>query len=293
MTAIGVGCPVEPVWQLLAGRVVAAYGELERLVRESDLEPDEPTNQAFTELVALCGHRPEAEVAAVLADARVRAVTQRLRQLCAAGEFRLERCWARRIAAAADPAGELRAFPYLDNYRALAALEVQSLSGLLAAGAGAGRALARVCVLGSGPLPLTALLLARGLGASVEAVDRDAEATALARAVLRRLPGGRRVLVCSGEAADFAGVSSADLVVLAALVGVDPVEKQGVLARVADQMRPGAVLLVRSAHRLRTLLYPPITVDELTAASAGLLRPLAEIRPMTEVVNSFLVAVRS
>lgn len=286
MTAVGLGSSVPE-------RVIALHGELERLVRESGLEPGERTDRVFADLVALCGHRPEPEAAAVLADPRVGAVTGRLRELCAAGEFRLERCWARRITAAPDAERELRAFPYLDNYRALTALERQALAGLLAARAVQRRAPGRVCVLGSGPLPLTALLLARGFGATVEAVDRDPEATALAGAVLGRLRGGGRVRPRCGDAADFAGSAEADLVVLAALVGLDPAEKRSVIAAVAERMRPTALLLVRSAHRLRTLLYPPLSVDELSAAGTGLLRPLAEVQPMTDVVNSFLVAVRT
>jgi nicotianamine synthase len=273
----------------VADRIVALYDELERLAAESELEPGDPTDGLFAGLVDLCAHRSEPDAAAVLADPRVRAAAGRLRRLCAEGEFRLERSWAHRISAATDPEREFAAFPYLDNYRALTALELNTIAGLRPGHPEPGR----VCVLGSGPLPLTALLIARTLGATVEAVDLDPEATGLAGDVLRRLAGGGLVQPRTDDAGRSAGASAADVVVLAALVGLDPVGKREVIAAVARRLRPGALLLVRSAHRLRTLLYPPCTVDDLVAAGDGQLRPLAELHPMTDVVNSVVIAVRT
>lgn len=263
----------------MADRVLDLYGRLERLAAGTGLDPGPDTDRAFGELVALC---LEEVGPGVLADPRVAAVTPRLRELCAAGEYRLERSWARRVAAAADPEAELRGFPYLENYRALTRLELHTVAGLRATGPG------RVCVLGSGPLPLSALLTARALGAAVDAVDVEADATGLAAAVLGRFPDGGLVRTHRADARDFAGLAGADLVVLAALVGLDRPGKQAVLGAVAGRMRPGAVLVVRGAHRLRTLLYPP--VDPRDVAAAGRLQVLAEVRPHHDVVNSLLVA---
>lgn len=277
----GVG-PAEP--EVVVERLLEAVRELESL---AELEPGERTDRAFTELVQLCGHRSDPVAAAVLSDPRVGAVAGRLRGLCSAGEYRLERSWARRIATVADAGAELRAFPYLANYEALVALELGTLNALLP------RVPGRACVLGSGPLPLTALLMARGLSCAVDAVDREPEATALAGDVVRRLPGGGHVRGWSADAAGFDGTAEADLVLLAALVGLDSEGKREVVGAVVERMRPGALLLVRSAHRLRTLLYPPLTADDLVAAGAGRLRPLAEVHPLADVVNSYVVAART
>lgn len=293
MTAAAVASAPAPVCDqfraaAVADRIVVLHAELERLAGEADLEPGGRADGLFSELVELCGHRSGPDAATVLADPRVGAATTRLRGLCADGEFRLERSWARRIAAAADPERELAAFPYLENYRALTALEVHTLAGCQP-DSGVGR----VCVLGSGPLPLTALLTARALGAAVDAVDLDPEATALAGQVLRGLAGGGLVHACTDDAGRFPGVDGADVVILAALVGLDPAAKQAVIASVTRRMRPGGLLVVRSAHRLRTLLYPPCGVDEVLASGAGRLRPLAEVHPLADVVNSFVVAART
>ena len=272
---------------MLAERLLAAYQQLDSLARVDGLEPGERTDRAFTELVSLCHHRSGPVAAAVLNNPELAAVAGRLRWLCSAGEYRLERFWAGRIATADDADLELRSFPYLVNYRALVALEMGTVTGLLA------RPPNRACVLGSGPLPLTALLMAGRLDCAVDAVDLEPEATGLARDVLHRLPGGDRVSPWQADAAAFDGTAGADVVLLAALVGLDPAAKRTVIAAVADRMRPGALLLVRTAYRLRTLLYPMVTADDLVAAGGGRLRPLAQVHPFGDVVNSFVVAERT
>jgi nicotianamine synthase len=271
-----------------ADTVVALHAQLDRLVRVADLEPGELVDSLFTALVDICAHCSEQQAAAVLSDPRIRALMEGLRHLCAEGEFRLERFWAGRIAAAADPDGQLALFPYLGNYQALTALELGTLAGL-----GSPAAPSRVCVLGSGPLPLTALLTARALNVPVDAVDLDAEATELAGAALRALQGGDLVRVHQADARDFPGIADADVVLLAALVGLDHRAKHEVIAAVSARMRPGALLVVRGAHRLRTLLYPPLSPDDLAAAGGGRLTPLVEVRPFNDVVNSLVVAVRT
>jgi nicotianamine synthase len=260
-------------------RIVDLYGHLERLALGPGLDPGGRVDEVFGELVERCLSE-DAET--VLADPRVAALAPRLRALCAEGEYRLELSWARRVVAAPETLAD---FPYWANYRALTALELHTVAGL-------GAAPDRVCVLGSGPLPLTALLAARVLGRPVDAVDLDPEASDLAGEVVRRLPGGELVRSHLADARDFAGVADADLVVLAALVGLDPAGKQAVIGAVARRMRSGSVLVVRSAYGPRTLLYPPVGPADLAAAGGGRLRLLAEVHPLHEVVNSLVVARR-
>ena len=135
-------------------------------------------------------------------------------------------------------------------------------------------------------LPLSAILLAERFGVPVDVADLDGEAARLGRAVARRL-GARPVSVQQADARTFAAVADSEVVVLAALVGLSRADKREVLAAVAARMRPGALLVVRSAHRLRSLLYPPLDLSDLTE-----LRPLAVLHPLNAVVNSLVIAVR-
>jgi nicotianamine synthase len=84
------------------------------------------------------------------------------------------------------------------------------------------------------------------------------------------------------DCGDLAGY---DLVYVAAMVGPHRGDKSRVVEHLYRRMRPGALLLARSAHSLRTLLYPPLALRDL----AGF-RPLIVLDPHTEVVNSLVIA---
>lgn len=266
----------------LARRVGQLRAELEAAPH---LRPSEAVNPLFSELVQLCCTTPVA-----LAEAAMTGVADHapvLRRLCAAGESELETYWARRIAGASDPHAELASFPYLRNYRDLVRME---LAGITAVGGGVPR---RVAVLGSGPLPLTGLVLAADHGIEVLHVDRDLECLAWGDAVTAALGLAETVhsLHADLERADSsfvlreAGLARCDVVVLAALVGEDAAAKREICGRLARLVGPSTWVLVRSAVHLRTLLYPEVRAEDL----AGL-RVELELHPRSDVVNSILVA---
>ncbi|MEJ8282102.1 nicotianamine synthase family protein [Pseudonocardia spirodelae] len=257
---------------------------LRRRLEATDLHPGPVTDAAFGELVGLCCHPPAgcAELVLQLVARHAGA----LRTLASTGEGHMERHWAERIARAADPRAELARFPYLGNYHDLVRLE---LAALAAAGAPAPR---RVVVLGSGPLPLTGLVLAGEHEARVLHVDRDPAAVAAGDAVSGALGAGGRVTSLVADLAEphldpalAAALGAADLVLVGALVGTDAAAKAAITARLVTATGPDAVLLVRSATGLRTLLYPEVAPADLPA-----LRVLLEVHPHTDVVNSVLVA---
>ena len=262
----------------LAGRVIALRHRLEA----TDLTPGPAVDTAFGELVTLCCRTADAAASATLPH--VTAHVPALRSISARGETELEQHWSRRIAAAPDPWSELHRFPYLDNYRDLVRLELGALAAL---GVPAPR---RVVVAGSGPLPLTGLVLARDHGARVVHVDRDPDGLRAGDAVTTALGlDGPVTSLCADLAAPGPcldeALAQADVVVLAALVGADGAGKAAVSTRLATALRPDARVVVRSAARLRTLLYPPVTADDLPGLTV-----LLEVHPATDVVNSVLVA---
>ena len=68
-------------------------------------------------------------------------------------------------------------------------------------------------------------------------------------------------------------------------MGPTPIDKARAVAHLRTGMAPGALLLVRSARGLRTLLYPAVE----PAALAGL-DVLTTVHPTGEVINSVIVA---
>ena len=261
---------------LSADRIVHLTDQLAALPH---LRPDPGTNALFGDLVHTVLAMPERQARDLLDHPEVRRRKDAIRDLSARGETELERAWAEHVATAPDAQAALDAFPYLDNYRRLTALE----AGLVLHANG-GTATS-VAVLGCGPLPLSTLGYAAALDTPVVGVDRDATAVELARRVGARL-GSTAVRFEQADATDVL-LTDHDVVVLAALVGETPSAKAAVLQAVGQAMRPGALLLARSARGMRTLLYPPVDLNAMPGFEV-----LEVVHPTDDVINSVVVARR-
>ncbi|MBE9373718.1 nicotianamine synthase [Saccharopolyspora sp. HNM0983] len=265
-----------------AARLLDELHALNEQLLGADLRPSAETNAVFGRLVELCISAEQEVAGDVLAHPDAPALLDSLRRLSAEGETLLEEHWAGALAEADDAWTVLNHFPYLGNYRDLVRLE------RAAAAAGGVDDLGTVAFLGAGPLPLTGLVLAHEHGVRVVNVDRDENACALAAAATEALGLSDRVSTVQADAAEAArreDVAGADVVALAALVGADHAEKRPVLDALAARLHRRTRLLLRTAHRMRTALYPAISADELHG-----FRPLLELHPHNEVVNSVLVA---
>ncbi|KAJ4368576.1 hypothetical protein N0V86_009483 [Didymella sp. IMI 355093] len=78
-----------------------------------------------------------------------------------------------------------------------------------------------------------------------------------------------------------------DVVFLAALVGMDTSFKLAILEGLVRKLKPGTLVVARSAKGLRGVLYPILELGE-DLEKAGL-EMLVEVHPWTKVVNSVIV----
>ncbi|WP_162453332.1 nicotianamine synthase family protein [Phytoactinopolyspora mesophila] len=242
-----------------------------------DLRPGPRVDELFSRLVRLVISTPDEQAADILGDPVVRGLTPRLRELCARGEFELETFWADTIAAGEDPHAELARFPYLENYQLLCRMELDAVTKAVQ------RPIRSMAFAGSGPLPLSSLVLAQELGITIDNLDHNPGAVDTSRRLAARLRlDNLRVHAADVAAADL---SRYDVVILAALVGSSPAEKAAVLRRISVSMSPGAVLLIRSARGLRTLLYPEVDPQAIDGFEV-----LDVIHPSGEVINSAILA---
>ena len=267
----------------LADRVATLY---ESLRSQPDLAPSSIVDRLFGELVELCGEHGgdlSPRVARVLDDERIVSRLTGLHEVCAEGEYLLETHWSRRIAAAGAPREELAGFPYLENYRELTRLEIN----LLRCFGVEPSAAQRICFLGSGPLPLSAVCLYDELAVPIDVVDHSSEAVTLGSACVQALLGPGRLSFHLADAAEFEPVAEADIVVLGALAGLDPEAKNAILKSLWQRLGPGSVVLVRSAAGLRRLLYPAVGAQELSGWE-----PLGVLHPLNDVINSVIVLRR-
>lgn len=185
-------------------------------------------------------------------------------------------------------------FPYYENYTNLTRLELNAIASATPRGAPPPR---RIAFLGSGPLPLTSICLIDALQSStsdpvtVRNVDWDASAISLSSSMCQKIGIPENTMAFSCD--DAAGgnnnndLRSFDVVFLAALVGRDDREKKRLMRRVIERMNPGSLLVIRSAHSLRRLLYPAVRVSS-DMVEIGF-EPLIVVHPYDDVVNSVIV----
>jgi nicotianamine synthase len=215
----------------------------------------------------------------LLADPRVQAVLPQLRRYSAAGEYQRELLWSRMVVSSDHPVASLRGMPSHENYRRSLAFEV---GGVLASVNPRPR---RVLMIGSGPLPITLVLLSELLGTEVVGIDVNAEACDQGRALCGVLGAPASILEC--DVLDFEDYGEFDFVLLAASVGLEREARLRIFARLAGTMSPGAALVVRTAHGMRRLMFPQMDPEDLDGFECQyLVRPLDRDRD----ANSLLIA---
>jgi Nicotianamine synthase protein len=108
----------------------------------------------------------------------------------------------------------------------------------------------KLLFIGSGPLPLTAMLLHLHTGASVDCLARDSGAVALSRQVLEKCGLNGSVRILDGTRLEH-DLSRYNAVVIGALAR----PRKNLLKLLRKRCPPGCQVLCRTAHGLRRLLY--------------------------------------
>ncbi|KAL0637682.1 hypothetical protein Q9L58_003242 [Maublancomyces gigas] len=276
--------------------IVDLYEKLSKLPK---LDPSPEVNSIFGKLVSVCAETPSEAIAEkVITDLRIVKITPHLRQLCSDGECRLEAYWAEKIGhfkLESQVNKALLEFPYYSNYVDLTKMELYALFSMSPVKP---RSFAFI---GSGPLPLTSLCIAdiinkeassSGAPIRIHNIDRDQQAISLSSSLCQKL--GRRARSLTFQCTEAVeersrqDLKAFDVVYLAALVGSTKAQKQEIISDVAGRMRPGAFLVLRSAHSLRSLLYP--IIDAATDLRNSNLEPLLAVHPYNHIVNSVIIA---
>jgi len=150
----------------------------------------------------------------------------------------------------------------------------------------------KVAFVGSGPLPLTSIVLAKNHLplTSFHNYDISVEANLLAsRLVSSDADLSERMFFHTSDIMDVKNdLKEYQVVFLAALVGMDKEEKIKVIEHLAKYMAPGATLMVRSAHGARAFLYPVVDPGDLKGFEV-----LSIFHPTDEVINSVVIARKS
>jgi nicotianamine synthase len=265
--------------ELLIQKICNLYEQISSL---ESLKPSKNVDTLFTQLVLTCiPSYPNFDVTTL--PKTIQEIRSKLIKLCGEAEGHLETHYSTILGSYENPLHHLNIFPYYSNYLKLGLLEYTILSRHV------GDAPEKIAFVGSGPLPLTSIVLASNhLNSTVfHNYDINGFANSNALRLVSSDPDMSKRMVF--HTSDILDVTSAlkeyEVVYLAALVGLDKEGKNRIVDHLAKYMAPGALLMLRSAHGARAFLYPVVEPCDLRGFEV-----LDVFHPTDEVINSVVIA---
>lgn len=236
---------------------------------------------------ALKSFVPNDEVNSVFSDLVKLALTSRdkidisredfdyIQKSAALAEYELEKDSVLQIL---DDKKKLEEFIYYNNYIKLTRIEWNSLLSCRL------HKNHKVLFVGSGPLPLTGLILAKDYGCHVTLMDISSEAIDLSKKLVSKLELSDNIDVVNSDALSFDKYQDFDVIYLAALAGISKGLKKKILDKIKSDSSEKVHLIARSSFGNREILYKPLTDDDIEGFKIDL-----EVKPHNDVVNSFLI----
>ncbi len=249
------------------------------LISSASLFPSRKINTLFSQLVRSVIIARKISFDDLLKNKKIKKIIPSLQKLCSDGEYFLEKKWAQDISISKDPRKILMNFPYLEYYRKLIASEFQEFTTLKNTECG------RALFVGSGPLPLSSIILAEQYGISVDAVDKDIRACEMSQTVINQLFLNEKIRVLCKDALEIKNITSYNLIIIAALAGETAEKKKEILKHFATYSKKDTVLVIRSAKGPAILLYRPVSIKGIRD-----IKTEKVIHPTGEVINSTIIA---
>ncbi|OIW17473.1 hypothetical protein TanjilG_22585 [Lupinus angustifolius] len=262
----------------LVEKVCELYEQISSL---DSLKPSKNVDMLFTQLVLTC--MPYSPIDVTKLNKNVQEIRSKLIRLCGVAEGHLENHYSTILGSYENPLDHLHIFPYYNNYLKLGLLEFNILSQHIT------NVPNKIAFVGSGPLPLTSIVLASNhlLSTTFHNYDIDPMANLNARNLVINDPElSNRMVFHSNDILDVSNeLQEFEVVYLAALVGMDKESKNRVIDHLAKFMAPGSFLMLRSAHGARAFLYPVVEPNDLKGFEV-----LSVFHPTDEVINSVVIA---
>jgi nicotianamine synthase len=230
--------------ELLISQIMQIHATISKL---ESLRPSKQVNTLFTHLVKLC--IPPSSIDIETLPQEVKTMRESLIKLCGKAEGLLELEFSTFISLTPNPMKNLTLFPYYGNYIKLANYENKILkeNGVVNA--------KKVAFIGSGPMPLSSIILATHHMESTQFdnFDIDEKANEVASKIVAsdKALEKRMKFVTQDIMEVKEKLGQYDCIFLAALVGMSRGEKMKVLGHIRKYMKEGGVLLVRSAKGSR------------------------------------------
>lgn len=210
------------------------------LSEQTDLSPDnEIINRGLSSLVSQLTHWQESPLFSFEDLAlETEELLIKLPVLCAQAEIEMEKWWARKII---EGKQTLEDFTYLDNYKALTKAEYELLKNTRCQ---------NIIFLGSGSLPLTAMILSEQLPhLGFTCIDYDPEACDLAYNLIKQTHQESRIEVIEYPADDYT-YHAQDMIICASLLNASNIYEKLYSSNVPE-------ILTRDVESFFSYLYHP------------------------------------
>lgn len=262
---------------LLIDHIIELHTSISKL---ESLQPSKQVNALFTQLVNLCTLPSSIDVRVLPQEHQLK--RESLINLSGQAESLLELEFSTFITKTPKPINNLDLFPYYGNYVKLTNLEYNILAEN---GVGSPK---KVAFVGSGPMPLTSLVMAtKHMRAThFDNFDLDEKANRLAGQIVASDEElEKRMKFVTKDVMEVREkLGEYDCIFLAALVGMNREEKLKILGHVRKYMKEGSILLVRSAKGARAFLYPVVEEHDMVGFDV-----LSIFHPNDEIINSVVL----
>lgn len=230
------------------------------LSEESDLSPRNPAvNETLSRLVqTLSKEYSDDEVSRILLDPQVRKMRGGMLEKLAQAESEMELFWAKEFCKkSVISQQDMKDFWYWQNYSDLVGVESNHIPNQIYTPGES------ICFVGSGPLPLTAIVLNQKTGRNITCLDIDPAACEASTLFLKKAGYDKSINVVCVDGAEY-NFDRHPAVLIASLVP----NKNETVRRICETSDNPCIGL-RSAERLHTLLYDPVDedADELSMCS--------------------------
>lgn len=238
-----------------------------KLKKISNLRPTPETNKIFSELCDFCRENDEKKI-------KIDKKILEMNEICAKAEFEMEKFWSEKIGKSENPEEELKNFPYFKNYIDLTNLEFLNAKFLK-------NNIKNVLFIGSGPLPMSAIILAKDYWINCTLVDISPEAIELSKNLIKKLNLENFFTFINSDIKNFKTEENFDLVYGASLIFWN--YKQEEILKSIKNIN-FSKLLVRSSHWTRKVLYKKIDKKLLQKY----FKTELIVHPKTDIINSFI-----
>jgi hypothetical protein len=219
------------------------------LISEQDLSPNNPIiNQTLYSLVNNLGQFFEHELEnEILSDREIGKIRRDMLRKLETAETLMEFFYAEKFIQDALNINSLKKFIYWENYERLVEIELNKLFAIIER-----QRLSSIAFIGSGPLPLSAILLQQQTGKPVVCLDINTAAYDVGKKLIEKysLQHSLKYVLADGASYDY---DDYDLVWIASLVP----NKEEVVKRIY-KTNPNAMIAIRSVDGIYQLLYEPV-----------------------------------